>query len=238
MSSEGRRDQFPTTHWTLVRRAGGDGEVLSELLQAYLPALRRYLVGAKRLDLDRANDVLQEFVSVKFIQQNLAERAREERGRFRTLILTALDRFYISFCRAEQADKRAANRAISIDGDMAFYEPPAREDQDVFALAWARQVIERVVERVAEECRANGREDLWGVFQGRLLGPLLENEPTLDYAELVERHGFKSPTQAANALVTVKRMFQRHLRVVIGEYASESEIDEELDDLYRILSHT
>jgi len=236
MSEPVHGDRFPTTHWTMVRRAGGDAAALSDLLRAYLPALRRYLVSAKRLNPDRADDVLQEFVSVKFIQQNLAERARQDRGRFRTLVLTALDRFYISYCRAEQAEKRAANRAVSIDGELEHFEPPAQGSQDVFALAWARQVIERVVARMVEECRANDREDLWGVFQGRLLGPLLEGHPQLEYAELVERYGFKSPTQAANALVTVKRMFQRHLWAVIGEYAPEGEIETELDDLYRALA--
>lgn len=221
----------------MVRRAGGDAAALSDLLRAYLPALRRYLVGAKRLNPDRADDVLQEFVSVKFIQQNLADRARQERGRFRTLVLTALDRFYISYCRAEQAEKRAANRAVSIDGELEHFEPPAQGgSQDVFALAWARQVIERVVACMAEECRANDREDLWGVFQGRLLGPLLEGDAQMEYCELVARYGFKSPTQAANALVTVKRMFQRHLYAVIGEYAPEGEIEDELDDLYRALA--
>jgi hypothetical protein len=43
--------------------------------------------------------------------------------------------------------------------------------------------------------------------------------------------------QAANALVTAKRMFTRILRGVIGEYESdEEEIDSEIDDLHKILA--
>ena len=61
-SGDGR---LPTTHWSLVARAGfTDNEArrdaLGELLTRYLPALRAHLIHSKRLTDDEADDVLQE----------------------------------------------------------------------------------------------------------------------------------------------------------------------------------
>jgi hypothetical protein len=45
--------------------------------------------------------------------------------------------------------------------------------------------------------------------------------------------------QAANVLVTGKRMFESVLREVIGEYTdSDQEIDQEIQDLIGVLSGT
>jgi hypothetical protein len=53
----------------------------------------------------------------------------------------------------------------------------------------------------------------------------------------VEKFGFRSPTEASNALVTAKRMFVRALRAVVAEYArDENGIDREIEELRAILS--
>ena len=78
---------------------------------------------------------------------------------------------------------------------------------------------------------------MWGLFDCRVVRPMLEGAPAPDYRELVDRFGFPSPVQASNALVTAKRMYVRILRAVIGEYADdEREIDSEIADLHRILA--
>jgi hypothetical protein len=54
---------------------------------------------------------------------------------------------------------------------------------------------------------------------------------------VVVRFGFKSPTEASNALVTAKRMFVRALRSVVAEYATdEAGINGEIEELRAILS--
>jgi hypothetical protein len=88
-----------------------------------------------------------------------------------------------------------------------------------------------------QECDAAERSEIWGVFQARELGPALNEADPVPYADLVQRYGFLSPSQASNILVTAKRMFVRALRAVVSEYAlTDDEIDEELLDLRRILS--
>ena len=70
------------------------------------------------------------------------------------------------------------------------------------------------------------------MFEGRLLSAVLEDSPETGYQELIQRFGFKSPSHAFNALSTAKRMFKRHLRFVIAEYARDNrEVEEELREL-------
>ena len=87
------------------------------------------------------------------------------------------------------------------------------------------------------ECELTERPDVWGVFEARLLAPLLHDALAAPYEQLVERFGFASPAQASNVLMTAKRMFVRAVRATIGEYELEDEqIDEEIADLHRILA--
>ena len=82
------------------------------------------------------------------------------------------------------------------------------------------------------ECETSNRSDIWGVFEGRLLAAVLEDSPETGYEELIQRFGFKSPSHAFNALNTAKRMFKRHLRSVIAEYAhGDREVEDELREL-------
>src|SRR5271170_5630003 len=228
---------FPVTRWSLVVRAADtDAAVkrvaLTELLGKYLPALRSYLMLSKRMDADRADDLLQGFLASKVLDQDLIERADQRRGKFRTYLLTALDRFIVNQHRFDRAQKRSPQRSESLEESVERAGDEA-EPIDSFEVAWARQVLHRAIKQMQEECHGTGRDDLWLVFDARVLSPTLGNNPLVSYDELVRRAGFSSPVRAANALVTAKRMFVRNLRAVIGEYeAEEAEIDEEINDLH------
>ena len=87
------------------------------------------------------------------------------------------------------------------------------------------------------ECQSTGRADLWGVFECRVIDPALHGAEPIGYDTLVERFGFRSPSQASNTLATAKRMFARFLRSAVAQYAgSDDEIEEELDDLRKVLA--
>jgi hypothetical protein len=78
---------------------------------------------------------------------------------------------------------------------------------------------------------------VWGIFDARVVTPMLEHSEPLSYEQLVARMGFTSPAQASNVLVTAKRMFIRIIRGVIGEYELGDEgIDAEIADLRLLLS--
>jgi hypothetical protein len=185
---------------------------------------------------DRAEDLLQEFLSVKIVEQRLIARARQERGKFRSFLRKTLDDFVISEIRKEKRKKRSPGKLAELDvrgvTDARAGSPPS-----AFEVAWAQGVLAEAVERMSEECRQSRRPDLWGIFQGRVLRPAMDGTPPLDYEVLVKRFDFSSPTQAANALITAKRMLERHLRLVLGQYcADDREVDEAIIEVRAILA--
>jgi DNA-directed RNA polymerase specialized sigma24 family protein len=233
--------RFPTTSWSLVALAGQDEqtrrEALGELLTRYMPALRAHLVQSKGLAPDRADDLIQDFVTAKILERDLISRADHQRGKFRTFLLTALDRFLLNRLRDQGAKKRSASAAAEPLGERDGRLAAGPSPTDAFDLAWARSVLGEALGRMRTHCEASGRTDVWGVFECRVLGPILEGTEPPDYRELVRRFGFQSPSQASNLLATAKRTFARTLRAVVGEYAgTEEEIEEELGQLREILA--
>src|SRR5687768_13319011 len=235
-------ERFPSTHWSLVGRAGGAAgadagvarEALADLLRRYLPALKVYLARKRGMRSEGAEDLLQSFVGQKVLDGRFVAAADAGRGRFRSFLLTALDHFLIDQARREQA--RGRNVALD-DAGPAGEGPAAAEAPDAFDVAWGRQVIDETLRRMREQCEAGGRADLWGLFDARVVGPTLRGEPAPAYEQLVARFGFDSPTQASNALVTAKRMFERSLRAVVMEYAGcDASVEGELRDLREVLS--
>ena len=234
---------FTATHWSLVDRAGRSESdeqrlALNELVAKYTPALRTHLVARKRIDPDRAKDLVQGFLADKVVEHHFVAEADQAQGKFRTFLLTALDRYVIDVIRKERARKRSPGQGeiVSIDEGLD-YEEEAPLPESTFDIAWARQVIDSAVERMRVECRRTARPDIWGVFESRILAPTLHGAEPTPYEQLVEQFGFDSPAQASNVAITSKRMFQRSLRSVVGEYAkAESSIDEEISDLLQVLS--
>lgn len=234
---------FPTTQWSLVARVGvespeGRREALGQLLIRYLPALQAHLIYGKHVTPDGADDLIQEFVASKILEKNLIGRAEQDLGKFRTFLLTALDRFLFNRIRDEMAKKRSPNDGVLVSmGERVDAIEKAGEPSSAFDVAWARNVISQAVTSMKVECDESDRADVWGVFECRLLGPTLEGTEPVDYAELVRRFGFQSPAQASNVLITAKRMYARALRAVVAEYAQdEEEIEAEIEELRQILA--
>jgi len=234
---------FPSTHWSFVDEAAagsdeGARKALGELVLRYLPALRAHLVLRKRLSRDMAEELLLSFVAQKVVEEELVAKADRQRGKFRTFMLTALDRYVANRLRDAKAEKRhpSGRKVVSLTDEL--HEAAASENPaTAFDTAWAREVISQCLARMEAECRDSGRPDVWGVFECRLLSPLLGGDAPEPYDALVKRFEFNSPTQAANVLITAKRMFARTIRAVVGEYvADEQEVEEEIADLREILS--
>ena len=233
------------TDWSLVGRAGrGDAELrraaLEQLLKVYLPALSAHLVHRRGLAPDRADDLLQEFVVNKIVEKDLIGRADRDLGKFRTFLLTALDRFIRNKIRDEKAKKRAPDAGALVEfDDRANWSPTSPGPSAIFDVTWAREVISEAMRRMRSDCETSGRTDLWGVFECRVVGPTFEGARPVGYEELVKRFAFQSPSQASNALTTAKRMYARALRSVVAQYArDDGEIELEIDELREVLARS
>ena len=240
MDSE--RNSFPTTRWTEVcdaghPEAGRNAAAMATLLQRYMPALRTYLLLKKRLSTHEADDVLQAFLTEKFLERNLPAYADPARGRFRTLVLTVLDRFIASRFRQHHGNFRGPSTLPH--ASHTLHEELGREKSPsvAFDVAWARQILSAALDAMKVECETAKRADIWGVFESRVVLPVLEGMAPENYEALVLRFSFPSPNVAANVLVTAKRMFVRHLRAIVAEYATSAEsIDEEIVELKKTLA--
>lgn len=233
---------FPTTHWSLIAEAGdADTKVrrsaLEALLRKYLGPLRVHVGCRHRVDAQRADDLLQDFIAGKVLVDQLIPRADRERGRFRTFLLTALDRFVANQFRFDSAQKRApmAPQCVSLQNLAICEEGP--DASKAFDIAWSRQLIRNAIEQMQRECQVNARSDVWDVFEARVLEPMLQGAQPVAYAVLAERSALATPLAAANLLTTGKRMFARVLRAAVGEYEfDESSIDAEIAELKKTLS--
>lgn len=240
------RYSFPTTHWSLIGQAGDRANdqdhraALGELLKRYLPTLRAHLVIKKRIDVHEADDLLQGFLANNVLERNLVGAAQASRGRFRSLLATALDNYVSNERQRRGAKKRRAERAAGMsEPQERQLADEAESAEEAMYTLWGRQVLAEAVQRMRAECEVLGQSSRWRVFEIRVLQPILEGAPPLDYDEVVRSCGFASPAQASNALITAKRMFARTLREVVAEYAVDhDEVEEELRDLRRVLSST
>ena len=244
-SSDRNSPGFPSTHWSLVQRAGeedsrGAREALSELLPQYLSALRAHLASKYTVGASQIDDLLQGFISDKILERDLLTHADQERGKFRSLLLKSLERYVVSQWRHQTAKKRAAENIVSLDSGSGgeYLASTGQTAPSAYDVAWAQEVLGETLDRMKRECEATGRTDVWGVFEARLVGPILHGEPPTAYDELVKRFKLATPRRASNALITGKRMFVRILRTVIGQYTPEDEIEAEIQQLQELLGRS
>jgi DNA-directed RNA polymerase specialized sigma24 family protein len=241
----GTNEVFRTTHWTEIfsartlddTRRRATVEVL--LLRYWKPVycyLRR-----KGQDNESAKDLAQGFFQDVVLGRELIQRAESSKGRFRTFLLTALDRYVTSEHRAAMAQKRRPEAGIvSLDnlGAVNVPEPsPSATPEDAFNQAWASALLDAVLNEVETECRATGKDKHWAVFRARVVGPIMDSAEPVPVPELCKQYDIESEMTASNMIVTVKRHFQNVLRRHVRQFVdSEDEIDQEIGELIGMLS--
>lgn len=243
-----QRNLFPQTQWSLVARATDQSKIhqeqaLNTLLARYIPALKIHLLMSRRLPPDQADDILQGFVLDKILIGRLLAHAKESHGKFRTLLLTALDRYTISVFRREQSQRRSPGEGRLISMASLPEEPggAARVPQqtEAFDLAWIREILRETLNRVKKSCETTSKPAYWMLFKNRVVDPILHGSETESYSEIIRRAQFATPMQASNALTTVKRMFERTFRAVVQEYTGDDrDVDREIAELRKILAES
>jgi len=240
----GDREGFPTTSWTQIREIHSLDEAKKRLLLDHLLgrfwkpvycSLRR-----KGYDNESAKDLTQGFFEEVVLGRGLVDRADQGKGRFRTFLLTALDRYVVDIRRRQAAGKRASADgapAIPLEDlpDLPHDGSEARPDQ-AFNYAWATAVLDEVLARVETDCRRSGQAAHWEVFKARVLIPILENVEPPPLPGICQRLGIPDLSAASNMIVTVKRRFRSVLLETLGEHVdSPAEAEEELWELMEAL---
>jgi DNA-directed RNA polymerase specialized sigma24 family protein len=226
-----RKRDFTTTKWGLVLKAGeGSPRALKELCDAYYGPLQAY---ARRIvfDRERAEDVLQGFLATCVIEQNLISKADKERGRFRTLMCTALRNYARNVHRAENPDAPGGGpRRAEIDFDEIASNDPATDR--LFNKAWARELLARALARLREQ---QWRQPVRGAqFEALLVW--LDREA--DGAKILQvARALGKPEGAVRAqLFQLRNRFRDLVREEIAAtVGSPDDVDAELRDLLAAL---
>lgn len=220
--SDFRHAAFGATRYSLVERARtGDHNALADLIESYMPALHSYLVFNLRVDPHGASDVLQDFLKDKILTGKLLDAFDPQRGRFRDLLARSLQNYL-----RDQLRKRTIATT-----DFEFDEPADEPNEDVFLVAWARELLLRTVNRLRDECDAAGRHDLLRVFEARFLLPACRQSKPVAYEQLRDECKLGTVKEAQNLWISAKRKYRGLLERAILEYAAEEEVDDELREL-------
>ena len=240
----GPEERFPTTHWSQIYEAQTPQrergrQALGRLLERYSEPLLAHLRAHYELSVEEAEDLLQEFIEKRVLEQHLLSKARQGRGRFRSFLLSSLDYFVFAKWRYKTRGVRYPEGGLVSMAHQNVYEQVVQQAAKAspFDVEWARTVLEQAARRTAEFYRHNGDERPWKVFYDGVIGPLQESLRRPSYAELARRHGLRSAEHTNNTLRMVKRQFGKELRRVIAQYVKdETEVEDELRELIRILA--
>jgi len=232
-----------TTSWTLIGQAGSSDprrqrEALDEITRRYRHPVVAYL-RRKGLSESDADDVAQGFLLDVVLARDLVGRADRSKGRFRTYLLTALNRYLIDWWRHE-ARRRTAAPGGDPDDPAAGPEPgDPRTPEQAFLHVWASGQVDAVLAGVEADCRRNGQAVHWLLFYEQVVRPILQEAEPPARAALCARYGLADELTVSNMVTTVKRRFRRALRDrVARELGPDDPVDEEIMDLMEILSGT
>jgi DNA-directed RNA polymerase specialized sigma24 family protein len=224
--------QFHTTRWSVVLAAGDEQpQALETLCRAYWGPLHAYACWRGHSP-DEARDLTQDFFA-RLLEKNWLDDVKPEGGRFRSFLLTAMQRFLITAYQRSVAQKRGGG-AISIPLE-GIAEPPALGEGDspeaAFDRQWARTLLDRAHERLCAEA------SIAKVQHFDALERFLSCEPAPgEYESLSSRLGMTKNALAA-AVRRLRLRYRDAFRAEVAETVSSScDVEEEMRALLAALA--
>jgi RNA polymerase sigma factor (sigma-70 family) len=242
----GRSELFPSTHWSVVLAAAksqAEPEVaeaaLAELYQTYWAPLYS-VVRSRGYTVHDAQDLTQSFFA-HLIERKTYARSDREKGKFRSFLLAALRKFLADARDRERTLKRGGGCAFLPlheeqveNAESVFQTRSAAPNEDwLFDYSWAEAVLGTGLERLAADYKSESREKLFSELKIFLAGG---TGPLPPYSEVAMRLGMTESTIRSH----VTRMRERYRQALRAEVrrtvATEAEVDEELHDLFLVLT--
>lgn len=232
---------FATTRWSVVLTAGQNDTAhahaaLEKLCRTYWLPLYAYVRRCGRSPED-AQDLTQEFFA-QLLERRSIERADQQKGKFRSFLLTAMNHFLADEWDKARAQKRGGGvPPIPLQLDTAEtrygHEPASQTtpEQD-YERRWALALLEEVLRRLAAEYQQEGRAELFAELHPCLVG----ERGTQPYASLAAKLGISEGTVKS----TVHRLRQRYRQLLREEIANTVDgpagVDAELHHLFAALA--
>lgn len=232
---------FPTTRWTLIRRAQKSGSV--EAAQAMEEICRLYwypIYAFARLHGFTAHDAedLTQIFFQRVITSETIQTAQQEMGLLRTFMLSLLKRVISNHVRDARAAKRGGSSAATIsfdelDAEARFAHEPAdlRDPDTLFDRAWAQDVLDAAERKLRHDFEK--ADNLDSFEQLREFLPLGDN--ATPYAAAARRLGIAEGTLR----LQIHRMRKRYGKLIEDEIAqtvsSRAEVKAELEHLMSVV---
>jgi RNA polymerase sigma factor (sigma-70 family) len=235
-----RRDDFATTHWSVVlsagdRRAPAASQALAELCESYWYPLYAF-IRRRVSDVHEAQDLTQAFFE-QLLERGTFEAADPERGRFRAFLLTACKRFLINEWHKDRAIKRGGGRPLlsldfhSGESKLGLVTSETLSPEQLFDQKWAITLLERVMDQLRGEYAAKQRLAHFETLKHFLAG----SPQRAAYAVAAQQLGI-SETTAKVAAHRMRKRYRELLRDEISQTVERPEdVDEEIRDLFAVL---
>ncbi len=214
-----------------------DSEAARErLCRTYWPPLYHFLRREGHSPQD-AQDLTQEFLS-RFLHRDWLEHLHDQRGKFRSFLLTFLKHFLSDQRDHDRAQRRGGGVAIiSLDAceaeERAALEPAEGLSADqIFDQRWARVVMDEAARRLREEYVCRGRGEWYEQLKDLQPG----EHGARSYADIAANLG--STEQAIkNAVLSFRRRYGELLREEIAQtVADPAGVEAEIQHLLRVFA--
>jgi RNA polymerase sigma factor (sigma-70 family) len=240
-------ERFATTHWSVVLSCADPAlgeeaarQALAELCKTYWRPVFAFICRRGRSVPD-AQDLTQDFF-VMVLEGSLLKRADPNRGRFRSLLLKALQNFLTDDVIRKRARKRGGDmQFVSWDDWMA--EAPSHLSisaeeterwpaEKLYDVRWAATAVEHALRRLGEECESRGRRRVFDVLGDHLAA---ERED-VSYQELSRTLGVPE-TSVKSLLHRLRVRYRELLREEVAQTVEKpGDVDEELRYLCAVLA--
>ncbi|MEJ2702557.1 MAG: hypothetical protein P8Z79_08965 [Sedimentisphaerales bacterium] len=235
---------FLTTHWSLIEKAATaeadkNAALTDLLLTRYWKPVYCYL-RRRGYNNEDAKDLTQGFFQEVVLGRNLINKADQTKGRFRTFLLTALNRYMINVFHEQTAKRRIPQSKLHSMSLVDIAEMPQAvtrlTPEDSFTYVWVSALLEDVLALLKKECEQSNQQLHWLCFHDHTLRPIMDGgaAPTLE--TLCKTYGISDTTKVSNMILTVRRRLQtlirQHLRALV---MSDEEAEEELREIRQFL---
>lgn len=226
-------EQFLTTHWSMVAAAGSQSSpeterALESLCETYWYPLYAFV---RRLGKQpaEAQDLTQAFFA-KLLEKDYLQAADQDKGRFRTFLLTIFQRFMANEHQRDAALKRGGGQTVLSfdfdDGERRLNLEPShdRTAERDFERRWAMALLDDVLLRLEQDYATQGKAELFS----RVKVFLTVGDADASYREISSELGL---TETA-VKVFVYRLRQRYrdmIRTAVSNtVAHNDDVEDEL----------
>lgn len=238
--SSPKQGRFATTQWSVVAAAGdtkdpGARDALTLICESYWSPVYGF-IRSRGYGVEQSKDLTQEFFAA-LLEKNYLKIARQDKGRFRSFLLTCVKRFLSDERDRETAAKRGGGR-VAVPFDVGTiggaHGPDDMTDKDAekaFEKRWALTIMQQVMTQLESEAERSGN-----LRRFRRLRPMIDGSSRLNYKQL----SAELEASEASLKVTVHRLRRRFgqlLRQEIARTVTEREnVDDEIRHVLESLS--